>query len=803
MTTVLPGMPLSQMPTGELPELRMRSVGARVPRTEDKRLLTGNGHYVADIVRPGMVEAAFVRSTEGHARIISIDVEAARAMPGVLLVWTGEDVAHLPGIPWRLELEGMKGTAQPLLAKDMVRYVGEPVAVVVAETAHLAEDACELIDVDYEPLPAVMDPVKAIADPTTLANDTLQDNVIHKGERLVGDVDGAFASAAVVVSRHFTAGRCSASPMETRGYVAEFEVGTEELTLWSATQIPHFVKTFIAIFLQFPEHLVRVIVPDVGGGFGQKGHLFPEELLGCLLARQVGKPVRWIEDRRENLMSGTHAKVQTHDMAIAFDADGRILALTDDILGDGGAYNSFPWTPLAEVMIGESSITSVYDITALRTSFAAVATNKCPVGIYRGVGWTAPQIARESLLDDGARALGISPFEIRRRNVVQDDAYPYTTITGHVYREGSYRACVDALEKAVDVGDFRRRQDQARAEGRYLGLGISIFNEMSGLGSQANFALGLPVTTHDTSTVRVDPTGKIVVTTSIVSQGQGHQTTMAQVAADMFGVSFDDVVIRSGDTRQNFGLGTWGSRGAVIASGSIMRAAEPLALRVRQMAAKLLEANAEDIELADGFASIVGDLEAKIPFADVVGAIYFARPLHPEGFDPTLENTSGYDPSEPMFSNGAHGVEVEVDIETGQVKVVAVHAVEDCGTVINPMIVEGQIRGGVIQAVGQALFEEIIYDDSGQLQTTTFLDYLLPTISVAPPVTFTHVETPSSISPSGAKGMGESTMVSVPAAVLNAINDALAPLGAHVDHVPATPERVLDAIDLAARDSPA
>ena len=444
-------MTIADMPTGQLPALRMQSVGTPVQRTEDPRLLSGRGRYIADIARPGALEVAVLRSTQAHARIASIEVSEARALPGVELVWTGADVAGFgPGIPWRLELEGMKATTQPLLAVDIVRYVGEPVAVVVATSRHVAEDACGLIDIAYESLPVVVDPARALAE-DALANETLPDNIIHRGGRLVGDVDGAFAAAALVVSGRYTSERCAASPMETRGCVAEYDHGSGELTLWSSTQIPHFIKTFIAIFLGFPEQNIRVVAPDVGGGFGQKAHLFPEELLSCLLARRIGRPVRWIEDRQENLLAGTHAKAQSHDMAIAFSAEGEILALRDSIVGDAGAYNSFPWTSLSEVMVGESSITSVYRIPAVQTDFVAVATNKCPIGIYRGVGWTAPQVARESLIDKASRTLKLSPFEIRRRNVVPDDAYPYTTMTGHVYREGSYRAAVDALEQALDV----------------------------------------------------------------------------------------------------------------------------------------------------------------------------------------------------------------------------------------------------------------------------------------------------------------------------------------------------------------
>ncbi|HKP18544.1 MAG TPA: molybdopterin cofactor-binding domain-containing protein [Gaiellaceae bacterium] len=777
-----------------LPVLNPQLVGARVPRVEDPRLLTGRGRYIADISLPGMLHAAFVRSTFAHGKIRSVDTAEAKALPGVHAVWTGADVTPLTaGIPGGLQIEEMKATVQPAVASDYVRYIGEAVAVVVADSRHVAEDAAALIAVDVEPLPPVLD-AEAAAAGGDVANEDIPDNLVLARDFAQGDADAAFASAAVTVSGRFRTGRTAAIPMETRGVIAQYEWTTQQLTVWSSTQIPHFFRSMIAAFIGMPEHAVEMIAPDVGGGFGQKCHLFPEELVIPLLARELGRPVKWIEDRVENLATGTHAKQQLNEMEIAFDDGGKIVGLRQHVVGDGGAYNCFPWTALVEPMAAAGTVTSVYHIENVKTRFAAVLTNKVPIGACRGIGWQAPQIARENLLDQGARKLGLSPFELRKRNVVKPEQFPYTAATGLRFAEGSYLESIEALEQAIDYEEFRARQKRERDQGRYLGLGISVFNEITGLGTIAAYATGFPVTSHDSSTVRMEPSGKVTVFTSLTSQGQGHQTTLAQIAADALGVALEDVVVRSGDSRQAYGLGTWGSRAAVIGSGSILRAAEPIRRKLLQTAGHLLEASEDDLVLANGRIEVQGSPDKGMAVGDVAGVIYFAAHVRPPGMDPTLESTAAYDPSEEVWANGAHAAIVEVDTETGLVSIERFVAVEDCGTMINPTIVEGQLRGGITQAIGAAFLEEMTYDEHGQLLTSTFMDYLIPTASEAPEVEIIHIETPAKTTAGGVKGMGESAMIAAPAALVNAVNDALEPFGAFLTDVPLTPDRVLSAI---------
>src|SRR5436190_14938425 len=774
-----------------LPTLNPQLVGARVPRVEDPRLLTGRGRFVADIPLPGMLHAAFVRSTLAHGKIQSVDVSEAKAHPGVHGVWTGSELQA--AIPGGLQIEEMKATMQPVLASEYVRFVGEPVAVVVADSRHVAEDAAALVAVEIDLLPPVLD-AEAAAAGGDIANEDLPDNVVLAREQSQGDADAGFASAAVTVSGRFHSGRTAAVPMETRGCIAEYEWTNQQLTLWSSTQMPHFFRSMVAAFIGMPEHAVEMIAPDVGGGFGQKCHLFPEEIVIPLVARELGRPVKWIEDRVENLMTGTHAKQQLNNMEIAFDADGKIVGLRQHVIGDGGAYNCFPWTALVEPMAAAGTVTSVYDITDIKTRFEAVLTNKVPIGACRGIGWQAPQIARESLLDQGARKLGLSPFELRKRNVVKPDQFPYTAATGLRFAEGSYLESIEALEGAIDYEAFRDRQKKERDRGRYLGLGVSVFNEVTGLGTVAAYQTGFPVTTHDTSTVRMEPSGKVTVFTSLTSQGQSHQTTLAQVAGDALGVPLEDVIVRAGDTRQAYGIGTWGSRAAVIGSGSILRAAEPIRQKLLQTASHILEVSEDDLVLANGRIEVKGSPDKGLAVGDVAGVIYFASQVRPPGMDPTLDSTAAYDPAMEVMANGAHAAIVEVDTETGLVTIERFVAVEDCGTMINPTVVEGQLRGGITQALGAALLEEIVYDDQGQLLTTTFMDYLIPTASEAPPIEIIHIETPSKVTAGGVKGMGESAMIAAPAALVNAVNDAVEPLGAYLTDVPLTPDRILSAI---------
>ncbi|HZQ65463.1 MAG TPA: molybdopterin cofactor-binding domain-containing protein [Gaiellaceae bacterium] len=777
-----------------LPILNPRLVGARVPRVEDSRLLAGRGRYVADITLPGMLHATFVRSIFAHGRIRSVDVARAQALPGVHLVWTGADVAPLtPGLASGLQIEQMKATTQPALAAEFVRFVGEPLAVVVAESRHVAEDAAALIDVDIEPLPPVVD-AELAADGGDLANEDVPDNLVLARDHEQGNADGAIASAAVTVSGRFLSGRSAAVPIEPRGCIAEYDWTTQHLTVWSSTQLPHFFRSMIAAFTGFPEHALEVIAPDVGGGFGQKCHLFPEELVVPLLARELGRPVKWIEDRVENLMTGTHAKQQLNEMEIAFDEGGSIVGLRQHVIGDGGAYNCFPWTALIEPMTAAGTVTSVYHIENIKTRFEAVLTNKVPIGACRGIGWQSPQIARECLLDQAARKLKLSPFELRKRNVVKPEQFPYTTATGTRFSEGSYLESIEALEEAIDYEEFRARQQRERERGRYLGLGISVFNELGGQGTVAAYQGGFPVTTHDTSTVRMEPSGKVTVFTSLTSQGQGHQTVFAQIAADALGVQLEDVVVRAGDTRQTYGFGTWGSRAAVIGGGSILRAAEPIRQKLLQTAGHMLEVSEDDLVLANGRIEVKGSPDKGMAVGDVAGVIYFAAQVRPPGMDPTLESTAAYDPAEAVWANGAHAAIVDVDVETGLVKIERFVAVEDCGTVINPIIVEGQLRGGIVQAIGATFLEEMIYDEAGQLLTTTFMDYLIPTASEVPSIEIIHIETPSKATAGGVKGMGESAMIAAPAALVGAVNDAIEPLGAFLTSVPVTPDRILSAV---------
>ncbi|MFE3170012.1 xanthine dehydrogenase family protein molybdopterin-binding subunit [Amycolatopsis sp. NPDC059090] len=777
-----------------VPRVAARSVGARVARHEDPRLLTGRGRYLADVRLPGELHAAFVRSPLAHARVTALETAEATGMPGVRLVWTAADVAPVcEGVEGALAVEGCVPTVMPLLAKDIVRYVGEPVAVVVADTRALAEDAADAVSVDYDRLPAVLDPREArLGGPA--ANEQLSDNIGLLGGKTCGDVEGAFAEAHRVVAATYHSGRLSATPMETRGCIADFDWTTGELTFWTSTQMPHYVRYCLSAYLGFAEQLVEVRTPDTGGGFGQKAHLYPEELVVPLLAREAGAPVKWVEDRRENLMAGAHAHEQFVTIAYALDEHARITAVRTHALGDGGAYHSLPWSMGVEPWCTAAvTPTGVYDIAAAEYVYEATATNKTPVGAYRGVGYMAGTLAREVLADEAARECGLSPFEFRRRNVVK--SFPWVNPQGVTFDEGSWLETIDTLEKMVGYPEFLARQAAARKEGRYLGLGLSVFVESSGESTAMGRMHGLPDVYHDTATVRMDPNGRATVSIGLTTQGQGNRTTIAQVAADMLGIPYENVAVRAAEsTSYAYGSGTVGSRGAVIAGGAVSRAAHVLRTKILAVAANLLEAAPDDIVLENGVAAVKGVSGAEVSVADVCTAIFFDASAWPEDFDPAMEATSAYDAARPMFSNGGHAMVVEADPFTGFVTVEKVWSVEDCGTVINPDIVDGQIRGGVVQGIGAALFERLAYDADGQLQTTTLLDYQLPTMDVAPPFEIAHLCSPSAHTAYGIKGMGESGLIAAPAAVLNAVNDALGPFGAQLRAIPVTPEAVVDAV---------
>ncbi|MFE3998327.1 xanthine dehydrogenase family protein molybdopterin-binding subunit [Nocardioides sp. YIM B13467] len=787
----------------EVPKVAARSIGTRVLRSEDPRLLSGRGQFLADVTLPGELHAAFVRSPVAHARITRIDVSGALDVAGVVLVWTGAEAAEqCEGLVGEFAVPGCNPTTMPLLARDEVCYVGEPVAVVVADSRYTAEDAAERVAWDFEELPVVVNADDSAAV-TAVANTQLPDNVGLTGDASYGDVAGAFDAADQVVQGRFYTCRVSAAPMETRGVIASYEWASRQLKVWTGTQMPHYLRYCLTAYLGFAEQGIEVITPDTGGGFGQKAHVYVEEMLLPLLARAADRPVKWVEDRRENLMAGTHAHEQFVDISYALDTTGRITGVRTHALGDGGAYHAPPWSMAVEPWCAAVVTPSgMYDVPAVEYSYTAVATNKTPVGAYRGVGYMAGTLARECLADDAARAVGMSPFEFRRHNVVRD--FPWTNAQGIVYDEGSWLATIDTLEEMVDYPAFLERQAKARAEGRYLGLGLSCFVESSGESTAMSQEHGLGDVYHDTATVRLDPNGTATVTIGLTAQGQGLATTMAQMAADALGIKVEEVVVHTAtSTSHAYGSGTVGSRGAVIAGGAVARAAGVVREKVRAVAAHLLEAAPEDIELVDGQASVVGVPDKMMTIAEIATSIYFDMSAWPEGFDPTLEATLAYDTSRPMFSNGGHAIVVEIDPDTGLVRFEKVFSVEDCGIVINPNIVEGQIRGGVVQGIGAAVFEELAYDESGQLLATTFLDYGLPTMDVAPPFEIHHLESPSSHSASGVKGMGESGLIASPAAVLNAVNDALGPFGVVLRDLPLTPEKIHNAIHGAKQEKPA
>jgi carbon-monoxide dehydrogenase large subunit len=772
-------------------------IGARVGRREDSRLLAGGGRYLADVQLDGELHLAFVRSPLAHASILSIDAEAAHALDGVRAVRLGGDVAEVcEGIVGELAVDGIVATTMPLLARDVVRYVGEPVVAIVADTRALAEDACQLVSLELEPLEPVVDPLAA-RDGLTTANETLPGNIGLRGGASFGDPDAAFAAAETVASATYRTGRLSATPIETRGCIARYEWTSGELTLWTSSQMPHYVQYCLSAYLGFPEHSTEVRTPDTGGGFGQKAHLFVEELLVALLSRELRRPVKWVEDRRENLLAATHAHEQIIELSYALDPDGKILSQRMSATGDGGAYHQPPWSMAVEPWCtAVVNPTGIYDIPTYAYQYEAIATNKCPIGAYRGVGYMAGVFAHEVLADEAARQFRLTPFEFRRRNVVR--TFPWTNGSGITYEEGSWAETIDALEELVQYDAHLARQRELLLQGRYVGLGISVFVESSGESTAMSQAHGLGDTYYDSATVKMEPQGTVVVTTGLTTQGQGNRTTMAQIAADILGVRYEDVLVRCGEsTSYGYGSGTVGSRAAVVAGGAVARSCDVVRRKLVAVAANLLEASVDDVLLADGHATVVGSPDRAVSVSEIATSIYFDAQSWPEDFDPSLEITSNYDPARPIFSNGAHAFAVEVDVETGLVHVERAYAVEDCGTMINPTIVEGQIRGGMTQGLGAALFEELVYDEQAQLTSTTLADYLLPTADVVPDFELRHLETPSSHTPAGIKGMGESGLIASPAALVNAVNDALAPLGVTMRQIPMTPERILTAIEAA------
>ncbi|HKA54215.1 MAG TPA: xanthine dehydrogenase family protein molybdopterin-binding subunit [Candidatus Binatia bacterium] len=771
-----------------------KMVGAQVRRVEDPRVLLGKSRYVDDIHLPGTVALALVRSPYAHARITRIDVSAAKAHPGVYTVLTGADVA-IP--PLRVEYDPVRAPRHkscdwPVLAQGKVRFVGEAVAAVVASDRYVAEDAAALVEVEYDPVDVVWDVEKALEPGSPLVHEEWGDNVMQVLQAEVGEVAKAFQEADCVIAERFVTGRHMALPMETRGCLASFEAATDSLTVWSSTQVPHTLRTHLALLLNFPEHHIRVVAPDVGGGFGQKGHVFSEEVIAASLARRLGRPVKWVEDRRENLSASLHAKHQIVQAELALKKDGTILGLKGRFVSDVGAYSEYPWGSAFEAGHAASTMPGPYKVPAYRFEALSVATNKTTIGVYRGVGLPIGVLVMERLVDLAAQELGLDPAELRLRNMIRKEEHPYTTIIGAEIESGSHQESLQLALGMLGYQDFRTQQRQYREQGRYIGVGIGCYVEGTAPSSQAFHAMGLAAGGYESATVRMDVTGKVTVLVGTHSHGQSHETTLAQVAADELGVPLADVKIIEGDTTAiPYGWGTWGSRSAVTGGGAIILASRKVREKLLRAASRLSEVPADDLELAQGMVRRKQDGTTLMSIKKIAQQVLVARFA---GEEPGLEATSHYEPPPATHANASHLATVEVDIETGQVKLLRYIVVEDCGTIINPLVVNGQIQGGVAQGIGTALYEQALYDENGQFLTGTLMDYLVPTAVDVPRVEIGHIESPSPYTPGGIKGMGEGGAIAPPAAIANAVADALAPFGVRVNEVPLTPERVLNCI---------
>jgi carbon-monoxide dehydrogenase large subunit len=777
-----------------------KMMGARVRRVEDPRFLLGKGRYVDDIQLPGALAIAFVRSPYAHARLERVDVSAAKMHPGVVAVLTGADIIGVIK-PLRVQYDPAKAPNNkpcdwPVLAQGKVRFVGEAVAVVVATNRYVAEDAAALVDVEYEPFDAVWDVEKALENGAPLVHEEWGSNVMESVKVEIGEVTKAFQNADCVVAERFTTGRHMALPLETRGCIANYESGTESLTVWSSTQVPHLLRTRLAHLIDYPEHHIRVISPDVGGGFGQKAHVFPEEVLVAFLAHQLGRPVKWIEDRRENLSASMHAKQQVVQAELALSKEGMILGISGRFLADVGAYSEYPWGSAFEAGHAASSMLGPYKTPAFRFEATSVATNKTTIGVYRGVGMPIGVMVMERLLEIGARKLGLDPAEVRLRNMIRKEEHPYRTIVGAEIESGSHQ---ESFQKALDMvgySDFRRQQEQWRQQGRYVGLGMAAYIEGTAISSHVFASIGVDLGGYESATVRMDAAGKVTVLVGTHSHGQGHETSFAQVAAEQLGVALADVKVIEGDTTAiPFGWGTWGSRSAVTGGGAIILASQKVKEKILRIASRMSEIPTNDLELANGMVRRKHDGRVVVPMKDIAYRTLISPGGLPAGEEPGLEATSHYEPPPATHSNATHLAMVEVDVETGLVTILRYIVVEDCGTIINPLVVDGQIQGGVAQGIGMALYEQAIYDENGQFLTGTLMDYLPPTATEVPRVEIAHFESPSPLTPGGIKGMGEGGAIAPPAAIANAVADALVPFGARVNAVPLTPERVLSFIE--------
>jgi carbon-monoxide dehydrogenase large subunit len=770
-------------------------VGKARARKEDARLVTGQTNWTDNITLPGMVHMAFLRSPHAHAKITRVDTSAARAQTGVIAAFSGADFADEQGsLPcaWPVT-DDIVIPDHPPMAVTEVRYPGEAVACVIARDRYTAADALEAIDVDYEPLPPVLDMRSALAEDSPKVHASTQGNRSFEWVFSNGDVDAAFRDAPVVIERNYVQQRLIPSAIEPRAVVCA--PGADEFTLWSATQIPHVLRVMLALVTGIPEHNLRVVAPDVGGGFGSKLQVTAEEVIALLVARRLRRPVKWTESRSEGNLTVHHGRDQLQRIKIAAERDGRIRGLSVDLLADMGAYLMLvtPGIPL----LGAFMYNGIYKMDAYSFRCTGVFTTKMPTDAYRGAGRPEATFGIERIMDELAVELGMDPIELRERNWIAHEEFPYTTIAGLTYDSGNYEAATAKARQIFGYDELRKEQMERRASGDkvQLGIGVSTFTEMCGLApSRVLGQLSYGAGGWEHASVRMLPTGKVEVVTGSSAHGQGHETAWSQIVADALGVPFEDVRVLHGDTQVSpRGMDTYGSRSLVVGGTAVLSACAKVVEKARRVAAHLLEASENDIEFAAGRLQVRGDPEQARTIQEVALAAFAAHNL-PEGFEPSLDSEATFDPDNFSFPHGTHLCATEVDTETGQVKIRSYVAVDDVGRVVNPTIVEGQVHGGIAQGIAQALYEEAVYDADGNLLTTTMADYLLPSAADLPTFITDRTETPATTNPLGVKGVGEAGTIASTPAVVNAVVDALRPLGVRDVAMPCTPERVWRAI---------
>ena len=788
-------------------------VGQRIKRTEDPRLIKGLAHYVDDIRLPDTLHVAFVRSVYAHARVSNVDISEALKAPGVVAIYTGKDVAKIGPVPCASALPDLKVPDHRVLAQDKVYFVGHPIAAIVATDRYAARDAVDLVMVDYEDLPAVVD-VEEAAKGTAVIHEEFGDNIAYKLTAGEGDIQAALAASDRVIKQRMVHQRLAPIAMEPRGVLARYFPGEEELTVWSSTQIPHLLRTQLALMIGIPENKLRVITPEVGGGFGSKLNVYGEEALIGWISMQLGKPVKWIETRRENMQATIHGRGQVGEIEIGCRNDGTVKGLRYNVIADLGAYHQL-LTPAIPTLTG-LMLSGAYKIPAIQINITGCFTNKMATDAYRGAGRPEATYVVERALDLVAAELGIDPAEVRRRNFPAPNEFPFHTATGLEYDSGDYETALNRAREISGYAQLREEQKKGREAGRLIGIGVSTYVEICALGpSQA-----MPAGGWESATVRIEPTGKVTVLTGASPHGQGQETSFAQIAADELGVDLNDVTVIHGDTGVvQYGIGTFGSRATAVGGTAVFVAIQKLKEKAHKIAAHMLQADASSLafeggryslQAASAAAAAAGTSDPVVPVGEapagalpephtagkssltiqeVALAAHLAKELPPDT-EPGLSATYFFEPKNFTFPFGTHIAVVEVDRETGDIKFLRYVAVDDCGKVINPLLVDGQLHGGIVQSIGQAMYEEVVYDEQGQLITGTLMDYAVPRASHIPELELDRTETPSPVNPLGVKGVGEAGTIGATPAIVGAIVDALAPFGVRHLDMPVKPETV-------------